>query len=165
MRRVLVALCLVSIVSPCLAKLQIRQDDRVDFGSYRTYALAKGTPAAYPQVQQWIEQAVSRELEAKGLTRAAPDEADLRVKTYAFGQTEVAAGLQYIYVPSWNAGYLRFNIDDINTGTLIVDIYDRATDQPVWRAMATKSVSRDVNKALGKIDTMTRKMFKSFPSR
>lgn len=153
------------LTSPAVAELRVQHDDSVDFGRYRTYAWKKGTPAARPEVQQWVVDAVERELAAKGLSKAAEGEADLFVKTYAFGQTDVAAGLAYTYIPSWNAGVLRFDINDVNTGTLIVDLVDPATDAAVWRAMASKAVSRDVAKARKKIDSLTRKMFKSYPPR
>jgi hypothetical protein len=164
-RIALISLALGLFLSPSVAELKVQHDDSVDFGKYRTYAWKKGTPAARPEVQQWVVDAVERELTAKGLHKAAEGGADLFVKTYAFGQTEVDAGFTYSYIPSWNVGVLSFDVNDINTGTLIVDLIDPATDAAVWRGMASKAVSRDVAKAQKKIDNLTKKMFNSYPPR
>jgi hypothetical protein len=163
--RALICLGALVFASLAVAGVKVQHDDSVDFGKFRTFAWKKGTPAAYPQVQQWVVDYVERELMAKGLQRADEGEADLVVRTYAFGQTEVAAGYSYTFIPHWNAGVFRFDVNDVNTGTLIVDLSDASTDIPVWRAIASKTVSRDVAKAQKKIDGITKKMFRSYPPR
>jgi hypothetical protein len=165
MRRLVAAVIVALAFAPALAKLEVKFDDRVDFKSFRTFAFAKGTPAAYPQVQQAIEASVAGALESKGLRRVDPGEADLHVKTYAFGQTEVAAGLRWDWIPGWNFGYLAFDVNDINSGTLIVDLHDTERDEPVWRAIATRDFKRELAKVQAKIDGMVKKMFRDYPPR
>lgn len=155
---------LAALALPALAEQHVEYDRSVDFGKYRSYAYRKGTPAARPEIQEWIERTVDRELAADGLVRVEGD-ADLYVKTYAYAETGMSQTLNFAYDPAWDVGVVYMDARGVTTGTLIVDLVDAGTGGTVWRGQASKAVATDPDKAKRKIDALTRKMFKSFPPR
>ena len=163
-RRPVLCLLLASCAMPSSAEHRVEHDASIDFGRYRTYAYRKGTPAARPQIQQWIEDAIDRELAADGLQRV-DGEADLHVKTYAYAETGTAESLTFAYDPAWGAGVLVLDPRAITTGTLIVDLQDAGSGATVWRGQANKAITGDPDKAKKKIDGLTRKMFQDYPPR
>ena len=125
-RRTLVYLVLALFAMPLAAEQHVEYDRAVDFGKFRTYAYRKGTPAARPEIQKWIESAIDRELTADGLERVE-DEADLYVKTYAYAQTGASQTLNYEFDPTWYVGVVTFDTRSVTTGTLIVDLREAGT--------------------------------------
>jgi len=163
-RRTLLCSIVALFVLPVLAEQHVEHDSSIDFGKYRTYAYRKGTPAARPEVQQWIEAAIDHELAADGLKRIDGG-ADLYVKTYAYAETGIAQGLTFAYDPAWDVGVVMLDTRGITTGTLIIDLQDAESGATVWRGQASKAIAADTNKAKKKIDGLTRKMFKDYPPR
>ena len=163
-RRALVCFVLALFAMPISAEQHVEHDPSIDFGKYRTYAHKEGTPAARPEVQQWIEAAIDRELEGDGLQRVDVD-ADLHVKTYAYAVTGASQSLMFAYDPAWNVGVVMLDTRAVTTGTLIVDLRDSESGATVWRGQASKAIAADTNKAKKKIDALTRKMFRDYPPR
>jgi hypothetical protein len=155
-------LSLALVASPVFCDVKVDHDPAADFGSYHTYGWREGTPAASPEVQEWIVEAIDRELQEKGLRRVE-GEVDLYVSTVAYGQMDVDDRANYVRLRGgW--GVITSDVVESTTGHLIVDLIDAPSDEPVWRGVAEKVFkSPNLNKARKKIEKMIEKMFAEFP--
>ncbi|MCP3981171.1 MAG: DUF4136 domain-containing protein [bacterium] len=152
---------------PALAGgVDVLHDSNVDFGHYRTYSWGKGVPAAKPENQQLLEQLIEAQLEAKGLTRVE-SAGDLSVVTRVMAQAEVGSTGTYHYSHNWDAGLIRADLSTVNVGTLMVDLIDRPSGEPVWRGTVRKVFSEHPNpqKVRSKVERSVKKMFRDYPPR
>jgi len=138
-----------------------------NFAKYKTYKWVEIEGGRHPNqiVDAQIKQSVDSQLAAKGLTKAESDTADL----YVGYQIAVDQEKQ------WNAygmgggirwgGMATATSTTINVGTLVLDIYDPATKQLVWRGTATKTIdpSKDQEKNQKNLDKATQKLLKNYP--
>jgi hypothetical protein len=157
--------CLALIASPVFGDVNVGHDENTDFGSYRTYAWREGTPAAIPKVQQWIVDAIDRELQDRGLRRVE-GEADAYVSTIAYANMDLVVRGSFVQRSNYYASVSVLTADTMNqtTGNLIVDFFDPASDEPVWRGVAAEAFNANkVAKAQKKIEKIVQKMFKDFP--
>jgi hypothetical protein len=161
--RVVAALSLLLLLPAAQAGIEVDYDETVDFSQYRTFMWAEGTPAARAEVQEWIVAAVRRELRVRGLKQITEGEPDLLVSTVAFAQHDGGVSGGHIMIQSWNVGVIRAEVHDVTYGNLIVDLVDARTNTLVWRAIARSGVKGDVGKLEGKIDKVTKKMFRRYP--
>ena len=151
-------------------KVAVGYDRSADFSKFKTYSWTKGVPARNPQIDQQIISIIDQQLEAKGLHRTN-EKADVNVSYHAavmtdFDQATVARP------GTWGpqSGSMA-QVWQIVRGALIVALKDPATDQEVWRATATDTlsndasvdVSKDVGKATKKVKKAVEKMFKGYP--
>jgi hypothetical protein len=131
---------LALLAAPVAADVQIGHDAEHDFTAVRTYAWDAGTPAAKPEVQAWIVEAVDRELQAKGLRRVE-GQADVRVSTVAYAELDVFTRGNYVRLDRYDSwGVITSDVVDKSTGNLMVDLIDPATGEPVWRGVAREGL-------------------------
>lgn len=150
--------------APATAGITVSHDGAADFSRHKTYAWGKGTPAARPEIEQWIRSAVDRELQAKGLSPAPEARADLIVVTVAFAQMGMATRSVYFHLDQYDVGVLRSDVIDMTDGHLLVDLVDPATQKPIWRGAIEEAMdNQDPDKIRKKIDKLTHKLFTSFP--
>lgn len=168
----LVAVFLVGwlvLVSPAVAGTDVGFDETFDFQKVRTYTWKKGVPAAYPQVQRWIENAIARELDEAGLRQAPPNEAELFVATTAVGATDLSVTGGYLHLDRYDVGVIGVDVRGVTSGTLLVSIVDAGSGKAVWGGKAKKmlgsnvNVNRDGEKIRKKIDRVVTKLFRDFP--
>lgn len=139
-----------------------------DFSKYKIYKWVSinNTEQVDPIVVQQIKDAVDSQLTSKGMTKTDDDKADM----YVGIQTSIAQQQQ------WNAygtgGGWRFGggmasatSSTIQIGTLVVDFYDPATKQLVWRGVATKTLnpSKNAQTNLNRVNQGVAKLLKGFP--
>jgi len=171
-----VCLALLLFTTGAFAGVKVESDPSADFSGFRTYTWHKGLPAAYPHIQEWIVDTVVAELASVGLTEAAnADDADLLLATYAFGSTEVGAVSGFFRDPGWSWGIITYDIRRVDSGTLVVALAEndpdgadgeKVEDKLVWLAVADGVlVPREEGPLKKKIETITKKMFKRYPSR
>ena len=105
MQRMRFAICfpVLLVSSALLPGVETGHDETVDFSKYRTYAWREGTPAAMPEVQEWVVTAVDRELQGKGLSKIE-GQADVYVSTVAYGQMDLAMRNNFVSLHRWD-GY------------------------------------------------------------
>jgi hypothetical protein len=165
-RTIAVSIWLVlCLASRAAAEVQVGYDESVDFSVYKSYTWGKGTPAARPEFQEWIVEAIERELGDRGLVKTSGSDADLRVESVAFSELDVATRNAYVTSTAGDFGIITSGAVASATGTLMVDLLDAATNESVWRAVATEMMPSDVKpekvrKVIGKV---TKKMFRDFP--
>lgn len=124
-----------AIVMP---KVELDYDREADFSAFSTYSWKDPAAAAKdPQMHTRIIWYVERELEKKGLRKAAGGRGDLFVRYYA----KAHEGLKGTptqgesHLPG-GAGQLTTSVDfsKVLEGTLILELQRASDEKPVWRA-------------------------------
>ena len=114
-----------------------------DFTRYHTYRWITIQGATYPNqiVDAQIKDAVDSQLATKGLTKMNSDQADLYVGYQASIDQErqwnaygMGGGLR------WGGGMATAQSSTINTGTLVLDMYNPSNQQLVWTGRVTKTL-------------------------
>jgi Domain of unknown function (DUF4136) len=140
----------------------------VNFGKYHTYKWVTIPGAEQPNqiVDAQIKQSVDSQLASKGLTKTDSDTADLYIgyqvsisqqkEWNAYG---MGGGLR------WGGGMATAQSSTINTGTLVLDMYDPSTKQLVWTGRASKTLDSGANqeKKQKNLDNAMKKLLKNFP--
>lgn len=142
-------------------------DPQQDFSVYKTWAWISENPMivgstsgrpANPLLQPKIMSAIETELSLKGYTRVDdPDTADFAVSFTVGSRDEIRvdsyptayAGYGMAGYPRWGGPYYGYGMGvSTNTqvrqttkGQLALDIFDVASRQPVFHAVATKTIS------------------------
>ncbi len=155
-------------------KVATNYDTSVDFMKYKTYKWVTIEGAAYPnQLQDMqIKQAIDSALKGFGMVRQ--DSGDVSV--YVAYQVSVNQSTQYNTYGTggvgmggggwgWGGGMSTTTPQTINTGTLVVDLYDPAMKQLVWQSTATKQLnpSSDAAKNQANLQKAVNKMFQKYP--
>lgn len=141
-------------------------DHNANFSHYHTYYWAK-VQTENPLWQQRIEQAVDKDLQAKGWQRV---NSGGDVALTAVGATQNEQEYQTFYNnlgPGWWWG--GFGTETTTTpvnyrvGTLVIDMYGAHNKHLVWRATASDTLSDKPEKNEHKLDKAVDKMFDHFP--
>ena len=176
--RVTLLSVLIVVVHAYGQDVHYNYDRGANFGSYRTYQWVD-IPADKVNdefIDSDIKRAIDEQLAQKGLTRVEKG-ADLYVGYHAIITAE--KGIDMWGTSSgggpwgWGGGWGGWGgIDSahgqtstIPVGTLLVDIYDPARKQLVWRGDATKSIDlkEDPNKNYRNLQKAVAKIFKNYP--
>jgi hypothetical protein len=163
--RLAVWVILALVASPGFGDVKVGYDENVDFGSYSTYAWREGTPAANAEMQQLLVDTIDRELQEGGLRRVE-GEADLYVTSIAYANMDTIIRSNYVQRSNYYASVSVLSAEAVNTATghLIVDLFDPASDDPIWRGVATEVFDASkVKKAQKKIEKIVKKLFEDFP--
>jgi hypothetical protein len=141
-----------------------------DFSKYKTYKWVEIQGAEKPDqiVDGQIKQAIDTNLATKGLTKATGDTADLFIAYQVAVQQERqwnaynTGGYGYRY---GGMGTATATSSTINVGTLVLDMYDSAARELVWKGTATKTLnpSKDPAKNQQKLQKAMDKLLKDFP--
>jgi len=149
-----------------------------NFGAYKTYQWADlpGPGGTVPDqlIGQSIKRAVDEQLAQKGLTRV-DNGADLHVGYHAIIREEKAINLSAFGDGGpwgWGGGWGGFNsgtvtgqTSTIPVGTLLIDLYDPARKQLVWRGDGSKTIDlkKDPDKNYRALQRSMAKLFKNYP--
>jgi hypothetical protein len=145
--------------------IKVEYDKKLDFTQFKTFRFGEGeviTPedqqvVSEGQMNKWVQAAVSRELEAKGLTRV-DSSADLIV-SYAIGamarSDAGSVGPMGLTPGSMERNYSR----DYSQGSFVIDLNNR-NNILVWRINATSS--SDLRHGEDVINEIVAKGFKKF---
>lgn len=144
-------------------------DKGTDFSKLKTYAWVSGTNLRDELNHKRIMDAVDAQLVAKGFTRVDPSaNPDVLVAYHAsFNQNLEINGFSSGWGGyRWGAarsGSAR--VDQITTGTLVVDIVNAKSKTIVWRGVATKELDEKASpeKRDKNINKAAEKMFKNYP--
>jgi hypothetical protein len=154
----------------CLGTLALAQDVHFDydrsanFSAYKTYQWvdARGGAAPNQLMDQNIKRAIDAQLVLKGLQRVESG-GDLQVAYQAaIDQEKQFDG--WGSGPRW-WGTTRVTSYTIDIGKLVVDFFDPAKKQLVWRGTAAKTldIKKDPEKNYQNLQKAMAKLFKSFP--
>jgi Domain of unknown function (DUF4136) len=145
----------------------------VDFARYKTYkwVTITGTDVPDPLLDKQIKQAIDAQLATKGLTRTEENPDLLLAYQLSVSQekqiTSFNSGDGYWgYGPGWGRGYgymgpsiSTATTSTIHVGNLVLDFYDSAGKDLIWRGQASKTLGspnpekrqRNLNKAMAKL--------------
>jgi hypothetical protein len=153
-------------------------DRSANCGAYETYQWVDlaGPGGAVPDqlIDKSIKRAVDEQLAQKGLTRV-DNGADLHVGYHAIIREEKAINLSAFGDGGpwgWGGGWGGFNsgtvtgqTSTIPVGTLLIDLYDPARKQLVWRGDGTKTIDlkKDPDKNYRILQKSMAKLFKNYP--
>ena len=160
-------LLLLACACVVLATVKTDYSHSADFGHYRTYSWIK-VSVEDPLWEDRVTRAVDSQLSAKGWMKV-PDGGDAAVAAY--GSTRTQKTLQTWYEGfgggwHWHGfgdGLATTTEEDTPVGTLMVDIFDSATQKLIWRGVATDTLSGKPEKDEKKMDKAVAEMFKKFP--
>jgi hypothetical protein len=172
---------IVFITSLYAQDVHYNYDRSANFGAYKTHqwVALPGPGGAVPDqlIDQSIKRAVEEQLGQKGLTRADKD-ADLYVSCHAIVREGKSINLSAFGDGGgpwgWSGGWGGFNggtvtgqTSTIPVGTLLVDLYDPARKQLVWRGDGTKTIDlkKDPDKNYRILQKSMAKLFKNYPPR
>ena len=176
-RLLLVVAALLGLVA-CASgpKLYTNQNPSARFSEYQTYGFAQplGTDKSeYSSLlSQYLTNAVSRELDARGYVRS--DQPDLQINFFVNTKEKIrttqtpAAGGYYSYrrgyYDPWG-GY-ETRVDQFTEGTLTVDLVDTQANQLVWEANLVGRVREEARENLeAAIDQAISNVFAEYPYR
>jgi hypothetical protein len=172
LRRVFVALALVAVLFsiPALAeKIETDYDHSVNFSQYHTYSWGH-VHSTNPFFEKRIRDAVDHELQSKGW-QLVPEGGDVTLTAVAVKKNKAeyttfydgwGGGWRW---HGWGGGMATTMVEDVPVGTLVVDIYDTATEQLIWRGVAQDQLSDKPEKDTKKLEKAVSKMFEKFPPR
>lgn len=167
------SLCLTILLALALAPrtleaqtVKIDFDKQTDFSKYKTFAWSESQePAVNLANHVRITRAIEAELLADGLVKAESGPPDLKVR-YVGKVEQKLRGSSYSTGSNWQSNDLRTMVDikKVKEGTLIVELYDRATRLLVWRSVATDTPATP-DQIEQQIQDFVKKSFADFPPR
>jgi hypothetical protein len=124
-------------------------DPAANFAQYKTFTIMpleqfKDNPITGDRIKAAITQA----LQAKGL-QPASEAADLQISVFAKLSKETQITSTGTGYGGWGyrgwggAGMSTTTVQDVAVGTLVVDLADAKTNKPVWRGMASDTISQN----------------------
>ena len=176
----ILAAATLAMLASCATPPQAHSDhDRAqDFSGYRNYAWIADQPMIMPpegaaQVsplnRRRIEEAIEKELAAKGYRKTDRADADF-VLSYSVGTRD---RLDPSYYPPpyagiwhWGRGYYgaTASVDVYREGTLSIDVFDARSHEPVWHGWTSGRVTeRDVRHAAELIPPAVTAILRRFP--
>ncbi|HVO63780.1 MAG TPA: DUF4136 domain-containing protein [Terriglobales bacterium] len=152
-----------------LPKLDIPPPPKFDASSGGPFSNSRAAVSNDQLISADIRWAVDEQLAQKGLTRVEKN-GDLQVAYQAAVNEEKSINL---FGSGWGGGgyggmwdgSVQGQTSTIPIGTLVVDLYDPARKQLIWRGDATKAidVKKDPNKNYRNLQKAMTKLFKNYP--
>jgi hypothetical protein len=140
---------LLGLICVCALFADVKTDysHHADFNKYHTYSWIK-VEAQNPLWNERIQSAIDSQLVAKGWSKV-PSNGDAAIAAY--GSTKNQQTLQTWYTGfgggwRWSGlgdGLATTNVENTPIGTLVVDIFDGASKQLVWRGRSNATLSGD----------------------
>lgn len=141
-------------------------DRNANFSQFKTFSFAR-VETDNPFYEQRVKDAVSKDLEAKGL-RMVPSDGDLQLT--AVGATTNQQEYQTFYNrPGFGYYYGGFGglstttVRNYKVGALVLDMYNGQTKRLVWRGTASQGVSGSPDNNTSKLNSAVDKMLQKFP--
>src|ERR1044072_2324798 len=149
-------------------------DPAVDFSKYRTYTWAMKPQTASPLVQQRIVSGIDARLAAKEWTQAPNGQVTLAAhvitdKRQTLDTMYTGTGMDgWGWRRAWGANFgmtsSRTTVRTYEVGTLVVDMFDTASQQGIWRGTASATVPSTPERANQAIESGLDNMFLNFPT-
>jgi hypothetical protein len=165
-----VVIATVALIGGCSSSnVSYDSDPAADFAKLKTFNWMEVTDdaAAYgmkKELGDQVENAVDKQLQAKGMTKVAENPDVLMIYHVTKEQKIDTNSWGYKYDPNWGKG------DDVQTyayavGTLVVDMVDAESKHLLWRGTGDKILPEDTapEKRTQIIDEIVVKIFKDFP--
>jgi hypothetical protein len=135
-------------------------DRRADFSKCATYAWAAGQPAGDPLADKRIVDAIDGALAAKGMKKVEQGPGCYVVYN---GSVREQRSLQVWEPGRIRGGFGSVDVKSVLNGMLVVDLWDAASRDLMWRGIARDTLSDKPEKNQQKLAKVMDKMFKAFP--
>jgi hypothetical protein len=160
-------------VSAAAQNVRTDYDHDVRFDQFHTFCISH-VHTANPLAQQRLQDAITRNLTAKGWQPASSGGCDVSVNAvgYVKDRTEYTTfyngfgggwGWRGRGWGAWGGGPAITNVDQIPVGLLVVDLYDAHSFAILWRGTSNQDLSDKPEKNAQKLNKAVDKMFKNFP--
>lgn len=140
-------------------------DHGTDFTAYKTYQWVelRSGAVANQLMDQNIKRAVDEQLALKGLTKLEKG-ASLYVG-YQAAVKEEKRVYAWSTGPRWTGRMTQAETRTVKVGQLVINIYDPARKQLIWRGDVTKTLepSKDPDKNYRNLQKALAKLFKNYP--
>jgi hypothetical protein len=170
---------LLLVVSSALAQdVRYNFDKSTDFSKFKTYRWVdiKGAQKLDDLTDKQIKEAIDAELRNKGLTKTEAETADLYIGYQpSLGQEKqfTSYNTGWGYGPGWGSGWrggmgstmTTGQTSTILIGQLVLDMYDAAHHDLVWRGVASKTLDPKAKpeKRQKNIQKAAAKLLKNYP--
>jgi hypothetical protein len=165
-------LTICNTAGPATAQaVEVEVDSEADFSAAQTYAWRGGTQAPTVVTQRLIMQTIDEELQARGL-ELVDNEGDLYVTAFAVVDQKTrrrAVSLGVGVSRRTNRGSISVGGStgggsrQIVTGTLVIDIFDSASERLIWQAIAADTLKSDPQENSDRALAAISKSFEQFP--
>jgi len=167
-----IATLALGVTLAACSTLQVNTDyaPGTDFSKYKTFTLKPGAAARNPIAAERFAQSLGNALAARGL-KQVPDGGDLSVFAHftlgketqlnTYGYSGWGGGWRY----GGMGGMQTTTVQEIPTGTLVIDLVDAKTNTAVWRgtAMDTISTTASPEDRQQKANEVAQKLFANYP--
>jgi hypothetical protein len=163
----LTLLALAAAAAAC-STLQVDTDyaPGTDFSKYKTFTLKHGAAAKNAIAVERFELSLGNALTARGLKQVS-DGADLNVfDHFVIGKDTQLSTYGYGgWGGRWGGGMQTTQVQQIPTGTVVVDLVDSQTNKMIWRGVAKDELSTTATpeQRQQKADEVARKLFENYP--
>jgi hypothetical protein len=144
--------------------VKVDAEPGVNFSAYKTYGWSDTQEVAPNPVNHIrITRAVERELQSKGLTSSGKEPPDLRLHYFAYIEKKIKGTSRQ--EESYQATADVKTVVDfsrVKEGTLILELYSRATGRLVWRGLAMEPVA-PADETEAQIDRMVKALVDRYP--
>jgi Domain of unknown function (DUF4136) len=168
--RLFLAVILIAFVSlPTSAqKVQTDYDHSVGFTQYHTYSWGQ-VHSTDPLFEQRIRDAVDHDLQAKGW-QSIPEGGNATVTAIGVKRNQTEYQTFYDgFGPGWGwrgwggPSTSTTTVEHVPVGSLVVDIYDTASQHLIWRGKACETLTNNPDKNTKKLTKAVNKLFAKFP--
>ena len=155
-------------------KIRSNADPGADFSHYKTFEFFAKSENGKPGYQsfgaQYLTTAISRELEARGLSHQENGDLLINFHVQKKDKVEVSQAPAGYYgyrggMYGWGASVNTSTfVDSYTEGTLNVDVVDRAQHRLLWEGIAVGRITdRAQNNLQATIDAVVKQVFERFP--
>jgi uncharacterized protein DUF4136 len=147
-------------------KATVDYDRDVNFATYHTFFIMKGTSSGNPLLDRRVNDDVRIELATKGWVDVPEGQGRAAVVVHAATKTKHTYETFYEAWGGWRwrgVGTATTYIEDYDVGSVVVDIFDVATKQLIWRGAASDALTENAEKNESITREAIAKLFRSFP--
>ena len=158
-------LCLSVCASALAQHTHIDYDHSADFSAFHTYGWQPSPEPGKGEWNQRIVEAVDKQLQAKGLTKADSNPDVWVIYSRRVQQDRSALSGGYVAGSGWGSSFpaVPGEPETFEEGTLVVELGDARTKQMLWRGSVTRTLSDNDNKNLKGLDKAVAKLFDDYP--
>jgi Domain of unknown function (DUF4136) len=141
-------------------------DRNVSFANYHTFFIIKGSSSGTPLLDQRVMDDVRDALTTKGWEGVSEGEGRVAVVVHAATATKHSCEAFYEGWGGWRWGGIGMAATDRDTfkvGSVLVDMFDAATKQLIWRGAVSDALTRNAERKPSITREAITKLFHRFP--
>jgi hypothetical protein len=168
---------IVALVSCSPIKVVLDPKDNTDFSKYETYSFLGWQNNSDEILEETdrkaMREAFTSEFERRGL-KQVEFKGDIQISLYIVISEESSVSGIATHYSNANSVYTHYGYGygyststmkskSSEVGTMIMDVFDGQSKKQVWQAIATKTITQDLDKRAKNIPTNIRAIMRDFP--